>query len=299
MRNITLISCLLFIFTFSKAQEKEPLKPEKGTFSTYLLLNNIGISAINISPPSNILFTGSFINTVYPVFSLKYYFKPTLCVRGYIGYGNNKSENQFSDSIMPTNSLNYYDENGAVKYYNLSSLFSGEKALHTSDASNFFQSFNIGAGIEKHFNMSRRFDPYIAADLIFNKSTMPVSHNMLDYSSASHTVEYTNDLKGQSNQNLVSANARVTAGMNYFICKYFSVGAEFGLGYFYSVNRNKFTGHNKLVVDGKTITDNDIEGHEFKTTATATELVMDTPNNNLNNNFALRLNFYFNKHFVE
>jgi hypothetical protein len=299
MRNLLLMLGLSTCFIAAQSQEKEPMKPVKGTFSTYLLLNEIGLSSISIAPPSNVLFTGSFINTLYPVFTLKYYVKPTLCIRGYVGYGNTKNSSQFSDSLLPSGNLSYYDEKGAVKTYNLSGLFLGEQALRNSEGSSFMQSFDIGAGIERHFSNSRRFDPYFAGDIIYYRSSLPVTGNSLSYTSASHKVEYTSDLRGQINQAQSSVNLRATAGLNYFICKYFSVGTEFGLGYFYMKNKNVFSGHNKLTVDSKVITDNDIAGREYNNSGHSVQLVMDTPNNAFNNNFAIRLNFYFNRQFVD
>ncbi len=102
-----------------------------------------------------------------------------------------------------------------------------------------FNGFAVNLGVEKHFAGSDRLSTYVGADLIFQTTTAKEEWN--NFNGSSYTAGFSRDVKGFNTNGDVSAlsyGLRAVAGADYYIAKKLYLGAEFGLGFLSSKNRD-------------------------------------------------------------
>lgn len=92
----------------------------------------------------------------------------------------------------------------------------------------------INPGYEKHFAGTENLSPYVGAELLFSMTTAKVEQDVVDdnhtsTSAATDWIKFTEVQKGKGAKTTFGVN--LIAGIDYYIAKHLSLGAEFGFGF--------------------------------------------------------------------
>lgn len=187
---------IFLVFTSIAQESSESIKPITGDKGLVLNLNglidNVSLQSFNNQVGQNILFG-------------KYYLTEQKVLR--VGFGltiNSASRNQ-QDSLGNT------------------------LVVRDSVSNNYL--INIGAGIEKHFNGTRRLDPFVFSQLditFIGKTNTEITTNIESNVGTNKTVRTIKQDGG------IGFAITAGGGFNYFVAPKFSIGTEFGFALQYT-----------------------------------------------------------------
>ncbi len=194
MKNLIKVSliviCLFSSFiSFSQGEnERSPLLPKAGDFGVSLLvdglIDNVQLNSFSTTYGQNILFG-------------KYYYTDDLVVRFGFGLDVNSASRTTADSV-------------------------GLTLVKTDSSVNNFV-LNFSGGVEKHFNSTKRLDPYVFAqlDITFVGKTNAEINSSTESAAGISRTERTIKQDGGIGFGITGGG-----GFNYFLAERFSVGAE-------------------------------------------------------------------------
>lgn len=116
----------------------------------------------------------------------------------------------------------------SIRHAKVSRVDSVGKDLVEFDSTNSRASFDIMAGIEYHFEGTKRLDPYIGIDLSFGLVGTEKFNSSLDISDTTGTATMTRTITQDGGY---SFGARAFIGANYYVSKHFYLGVGYGLGF--------------------------------------------------------------------
>lgn len=150
---------------------------------------------------------------------------------------------------IPTFRLDYYldDKNSFKLFYRPSFTSSNSENFDENidkTTSNYYKrtentySMSLGLGYERHFLPNSKFDPFVGVNVAYSYSGKSKSKSENINTGSADDVLY----RVGSNREGVGVeghgvNLGINLGANYFILRNLSIGADFGLGYGYSVQK--------------------------------------------------------------
>ncbi len=238
MKKIIILGLVGILNHACFAQESEDpfftRKPAKG---------DIGLG-FSVSGAIANIFVGNTSDTLGGNFLFgRYYLKDDLVVRVGFGVNSGKGTFTFSDSVSTE-----------ANYLGTGQVFLDQKTTISSN------SFFIRPGIEKHFEGTKKLDPYVGADLTIALK----GRTKTVVEEAASQTDYTRN----STQETVSPGGlgfgiSLLGGFNYFIAKNLAIGAECSWGF----RSNNLGGESESTYnESNSGSDNFLDGTNINTT---------------------------------